>query len=65
MESLGVHGLVIPEDMSLDEVRERGLRGFSRTVVRGGKGKEVMICTREGVCRPLKEGDLAEEVAEL
>lgn len=64
METLGVHGLVIPADMSLDEVRERGLRGFSRTVVRGGAGvKEVMICRgMEGVCRVLRDGDLDGEV---
>lgn len=67
MESLGVAGLLIPDSMDLDEVQERGLRGFSRTVVRGGAmvGGEVMICTREGVCRPLKDGDLDKELSDL
>jgi uncharacterized protein YyaL (SSP411 family) len=64
MESLGVHSLIVPADMSLEEVQERGLRGFSRTVVRGAEGMrngEVMICSRGGACRPLGEGDLDEE----
>lgn len=67
MESLGVQGLLIPDDMSLEEVQARGLRGFSRTVVRGGKiaNNEVMICTKEGVCRPLKDGDLDKELSDL
>ncbi|KAK5087939.1 hypothetical protein LTR05_002155 [Lithohypha guttulata] len=61
MENLGMHSLMVPPDMSLEEVQRRGLRGFSRTVVRGPDGMrsgEVMICTRDGVCRPLKEGEL-------
>lgn len=61
MESLGVQSLMVPPDMSLEEVAKRGLRGFSRTVVRGPadmRSGEVMICTRDGVCRPLKEGEL-------
>ncbi|KAJ9653308.1 hypothetical protein H2198_007497 [Neophaeococcomyces mojaviensis] len=68
MDSLGVHSLIIPKDMSLEEVRKRGLRGFSRTVVKGTEGMrsgEVMICTKDGVCRPLKEGDLDKELDEL
>ncbi|KAK5951043.1 hypothetical protein OHC33_007796 [Knufia fluminis] len=67
MESLGVHSLIVPHDMSLEEVQKRGLRGFSRTVVRGDEGMrsgEVMICTSDGVCRPLKEGDLDGEKIE-
>lgn len=61
MESLGVQSLMIPPDMSLEEVAKRGLRGFSRTVVRGPadmRSGEVMICTSDGVCRSLKEGEL-------
>lgn len=68
MESLGVHSLIIPPDMTLEEVQQRGLRGFSRTVVRGAEGMrsdEVMICTRSGVCRPLREGDLDLDQDEL
>lgn len=68
MDTLGVHSLIVPNDMSLEEVQKRGLRGFSRTVVRGTDGMrsgEVMICTKEGVCRPLNEGDLDKEVDEI
>ncbi|KAK5311736.1 hypothetical protein LTR70_008595 [Exophiala xenobiotica] len=68
MESLGVHSLIVPNDMSLEEVQERGLRGFSRTVVRGDEGMrsgEVMICTSDGMCRPLKEGDLDNDQQKL
>ena len=70
MESLGVHSLIVPADMPLNEIQKRGLRGFSRTVVRGDestgiKTGEVMICTNDGVCRPLKEGDLDKEQDEL
>ena len=65
MEALGVHGLIVPQDMSLEDVQKRGLRGFSRTVVRGTEGMksgEIVICTKEGVCRPLKDGDLEGEI---
>lgn len=68
MESLGVRSLLVPPDMSMEEVQKRGLRGFSRTVVRGLEGMrsgEIMICTKDGVCRPLKEGDLDESLEEL
>ena len=64
MESLGVHSLMIPPDMTLKEVQDRALRGFSRTLIRGEQGiksGEVMICTSDGVCRPLQEGDLEEK----
>lgn len=59
MESLGVSGLIVPQDMSLEEIQKRGLRGFSRTVVRGTASmKDIMICSKDGVCRPLRDGDL-------
>ena len=68
MESLGVHGLIVPHDMSIEEVQKCGLRGFSRTVVRGSedmRSGDVMICTKDGVCRALKQGDLEKEQDEL
>lgn len=67
METLGVNSLIIPDNMSVAEVQERGLRGFSRTVVRGGpaiKSGTVMICTKEGVCRPLQDGELDKDMDE-
>lgn len=68
MESLGVRSLIVPPDMSMEEVQKQGLRGFSRTVVRGTEGMksgEIMICTKDGVCRPLKAGDLDDSTEEL
>lgn len=64
MNAIGVHSLVVPDDMTMEEVQRRELRGFSRTVVRGGPGVksgEVMICSNDGVCRPLKADDLDKE----
>ncbi|KAK4944321.1 hypothetical protein LTR10_016207 [Elasticomyces elasticus] len=65
MEQVGVKTLVVP--MTTRDSQLRRLRGWGRTVVRD-LVPDVMICTREGVCRPLKQSDLedvdeAEEAA--
>ncbi|KAI1619547.1 hypothetical protein EDD37DRAFT_613874 [Exophiala viscosa] len=55
MEQVGVKTLVAP--MTMRDSQLRRLRGWGRTVVRD-LVPSVMICTREGVCRPLKQSDL-------
>lgn len=55
MEQLGVKTLIAPMTMRDSAVRK--LKGWGRTVVRGIV-QEVMICTREGVCRELRQSDL-------
>lgn len=55
MEQVGVKTLVAP--MTMRDSQLRRLKGWGRTVVKD-LVPEVMICTREGVCRPLKQSDL-------
>lgn len=55
MEQVGVKTLIAP--MTMRDSQLRKLKGYGRTVVRG-LVQEVMICTRQGVCRPLKPSDL-------
>ncbi|KAL6243630.1 hypothetical protein RBB50_009623 [Rhinocladiella similis] len=55
MEQVGAKTLIAP--MTTRDSQLRRLKGWGRTVVKG-LVPEVMICTREGVCRPLKQSDL-------
>ncbi|EXJ93535.1 hypothetical protein A1O1_01927 [Capronia coronata CBS 617.96] len=55
MEQVGIKTLIAP--MTMRDSQLRRLKGYGRTVVRGFV-QDVMICTREGVCRPLKQSDL-------
>ncbi|KIW57893.1 hypothetical protein PV05_02449 [Exophiala xenobiotica] len=55
MEQVGVKTLIAPMPMRDSQLRR--LKGWGRTVVKG-LVPEVMICTRDGVCRPLKQSDL-------
>ncbi|KAJ9604657.1 hypothetical protein H2200_010771 [Cladophialophora chaetospira] len=61
MEQVGLKTLVAP--MTIRDSELRRLKGWGRTVVKGIVS-EVMICSLEGVCRPLKREDL-EDVDEL
>jgi uncharacterized protein YyaL (SSP411 family) len=62
IEQIGVKTIIVPRGMRSREVRR--LKGFGRTVVRGDVGS-VMICTREGVCRELRMGELEDGDADL
>jgi uncharacterized protein YyaL (SSP411 family) len=55
LEQFGVKHLVAPDSMRDRDVRK--LRGFGRTVIRGNV-PAVMICTKQGVCRELRDSDL-------
>ncbi|KAJ9500087.1 hypothetical protein LTR96_004568 [Exophiala xenobiotica] len=55
MEQVGVKTLIAPMPMRDSQLRR--LKGWGRTVVKG-LVPEVMICTSDGVCRPLKQSDL-------
>jgi len=55
IEQVGVKHLIAPDSMREREVRK--LKGFGRTVIRGNV-PSVMICTKEGQCRELKDSDL-------
>lgn len=55
MEQVGVKHLVAPNTMRDRDVRK--LKGFGRTVIRGDV-PTVMICTKQGVCRELRDSDL-------
>lgn len=58
MEQVGVKTLIAP--MTMRESGVRKLKGWGRTVVRGIV-QDVMICTRDGVCRELRQSDLEDE----
>ncbi len=61
MEQVGVKTLVAPMTTKDSEIRR--LKGWGRTVVKGIVS-EVMICSKDGDCRPLRREDL-EDVDEL
>ncbi|KIW68238.1 hypothetical protein PV04_04195 [Phialophora macrospora] len=61
MDQVGVKTIVAP--MTTKDSELRRLKGWGRTVVKGIVSK-VMICSKEGVCRPLRREDL-EDVDEL
>ncbi|OAG45234.1 hypothetical protein AYO21_00582 [Fonsecaea monophora] len=61
MEQVGVKTIIAP--MTAKESELRRLKGWGRTVVRGIVS-EVMICTKDGVCRALRREDL-EDVDDL
>ena len=61
MEQEGVKAILAPMTTKASDLRR--LKGWGRTVV-NGIVSEVMICTSEGVCRPLRRGDL-EDVDDL
>ena len=61
MEQTGVKQLIVPKDMSNVEIGK--VKGFGRTVVRGDV-KKVMICTKDGVCRELRDGELEDHDGE-
>ncbi|KIX08996.1 uncharacterized protein Z518_00074 [Rhinocladiella mackenziei CBS 650.93] len=58
MEQVGVKTLIAP--MTMRESQVRKLKGWGRTVVRGIV-QTVMICTRDGTCRELRQSDLEDE----
>lgn len=55
MEQVGLKTIIAP--MTTKDSQLRRLKGWGRTVVKGIV-QEAMICTKEGVCRPLKREDL-------
>ena len=55
MEQVGIKTLMAPQGMSDADIGK--IKGFGRTVVKADVGV-VMICTKEGVCRELREGEL-------
>ncbi|KAL2424455.1 Spermatogenesis-associated protein 20 [Exophiala dermatitidis] len=55
MEQVGVKTLIAP--MAMRDSQLRRLKGWGRTVVRGFV-TDVMICTKKGACRPLRQSDL-------
>ena len=61
MEQVGVKCIITPMASTDSELRR--LKGWGRTVVRGNVS-QVMICSKEGVCKTLKREDL-EDVDEL
>lgn len=57
LDQAGVKTLIAPPTIRDSELRR--IKGFGRTVVKGGDDvKVVMICTKEGVCRELRKGEL-------
>lgn len=55
MEQFGVKHIIAPDSMRERDVRK--LKGFGRTILRGNV-PTVMICTKQGECRELRDSDL-------